>query len=349
MRCLLLAVAVGTHLPHGAVALRLFTNDPPKEIPMPADSIYPHIRQKGCGHKNLEVPQLLKHAGKGQYVVDVGLGNTAGETFEAVRNGFTVLGFEPMPGNIAHIKRIVENSPDLKGKVYFVHPAKDENGKYAFPKIERPTAQSGFAYIFHAGLSDSESTAHLPGYQSLTNSIRDNGASGTPVAVTTLDKVLPDWIKAGVHMLKIDTQGWELQILRGASRSLENGLFKYVQYEFSPWLMKWAGADKVGRPEDLIVLLPSMGGMCFDMMGEHHRLSRPSSPVKAYFESIDSTRNSPYKGHHGDPQHPYEEDGIGPWDDIMCYMPGLEESVEDGSSVEHVIEQVLKDVCVHQS
>ena len=40
-----------------------------------------------------------------------------------------------------------------------------------------------------------------------------------------------------VHLLKVDTQGWELRVLRGAQDLLRRRAFSYVQYELSPTLM----------------------------------------------------------------------------------------------------------------
>ena len=40
-----------------------------------------------------------------------------------------------------------------------------------------------------------------------------------------------------VHLLKVDTQGWELRVLRGAEDLLRRRAFSYVQYELSPTLM----------------------------------------------------------------------------------------------------------------
>ena len=65
-----------------------------------------------------------------------------------------------------------------------------------------------------------------------------------------------------------DVQGWELRVLLGAQRLLRTLSVKYVAmyvvFEFSPWLMRRSGT---GHPLDLLYLLPSMGGVCFDLMG----------------------------------------------------------------------------------
>ena len=128
--------------------------------------------------------------------------------------------------------------------------------------------------------------------------------------VARLDDLIPPWARP-LHFLKIDTQGWELKVLGGATQLLGAREVRYVLYELSPWLMRRANT---GDALELVRLLPErFGATCFDMMGEHSDLSRPSAPLAAYLESLDGGRHG-YVRKAGN-------NAFGPWDDVMCALP----------------------------
>ena len=125
-----------------------------------------------------------------------------------------------------------------------------------------------------------------------------------------------------------DVQGWELRVLLGAQRLLRTLSVKYVVFEFSPWLMRRSGT---GHPLDLLYLLPSMGGVCFDLMGLYNQKPRPSTPLRAYYEHLDvgnkSNLNRRYASAHGGQN--FARLPWGPFEDIMCWFPqkrGIDES-----------------------
>jgi FkbM family methyltransferase len=271
------------------------------------------LREWQCGHLNHEVPRLLRggEPGRGRVVIDVGLGFGAEETLGAVENGFVVFAFEPLPANVEAVEgRLTQLIP---GRFLVVRLERREQqqpgaqgaggGGWRVPELAPPAEpEKGFAFIIHAGLDDgSRTTAHMPaaGLPSHTETVGDSGASDggattVPVPLLKLDDALPAWAAHGggdrqqALLLKIDTQGWELRVLRGASRLLEERAFRYVLYELSPWLMRRASS---GDPLELVQLLPSKGAVCFDMMGTHNKLPRPSAPLGDYLGTLDTGRN----------------------------------------------------------
>ena len=60
-------------------------------------------------------------------MLDIGLGETAGETLDAVKAGFVVIAFEPMPSHIHLIRRRVL-SLGMQGSVRFVDPVPRDGG-----------------------------------------------------------------------------------------------------------------------------------------------------------------------------------------------------------------------------
>ena len=57
----------------------------------------------GGGVGGLFLAKALQKQGFGEVVVDVGLGEDAAETVAAVRQGYVVFAFEPMPANYAKV------------------------------------------------------------------------------------------------------------------------------------------------------------------------------------------------------------------------------------------------------
>jgi hypothetical protein len=71
-----------------------------------------------------------------------------------------------------------------------------------------------------------------------SNSIKSPGASGGALDVTidTVDRIAHDNKLEGIDLLKIDVEGYELPVLHGASKHLNEGLVRFVYLEcvFSP-------------------------------------------------------------------------------------------------------------------
>jgi hypothetical protein len=65
------------------------------------------------------------------------------------------------------------------------------------------------------------------------------GDNTVSVPMVVLDHILPQWaLDQGVFFWKIETQGYKLQIFKGALKLLQDRRFWYIQFEFSPWIMK---------------------------------------------------------------------------------------------------------------
>jgi FkbM family methyltransferase len=76
------------------------------------------------------------------------------------------------------------------------------------------------------------------------------------VQVETLDRLLPD---LRPDFVKIDVQGWELEVLRGMEQTLRASPHVAVYVEFWPGGMRRAGS----RPEDLFDFLQRLGFRVF--------------------------------------------------------------------------------------
>ena len=284
----------------------------------------PLFRQLGCK------PSDWSNApGRGRTVLVVGLREEF-EMLAAVQMGYVAIGFEPMPASITAMAARISKLPlAVRSRVRIVSAAYDDSSDtwrwspLMPPDVCWPTNRAacynsslGFAYIVHAAVDSFNHTVHMQGKVAGGNNIA--GTKGTPVPAITLDAFLPAWAKP-VHMLQIDSQGWELPVLQGARAWLKEGNVHRVIFEFSPWLME---RHATGRPIELLKFLPSLGAICYDATGNFNRFPRPSTPFSAFLDSLSSGKNC-------DPKFRYYKkhcpggavrlhDQYGPYEDIIC-------------------------------
>jgi hypothetical protein len=60
----------------------------------------------------------------------------------------------------------------------------------------------------------------------------DTPERGEPVTLTTLDTYCAVAGVAAIDYLKIDTEGHDLQVLRGGERLIERGAVRFIQFEY---------------------------------------------------------------------------------------------------------------------
>lgn len=71
---------------------------------------------------------------------------------------------------------------------------------------------------------------------SLVSTFSNTSAKKTLVKITTIDKALERHHLNKVDFLKIDAEGYDLHVLKGAANSLAQQKIKYVQFEYNaPW------------------------------------------------------------------------------------------------------------------
>lgn len=89
-----------------------------------------------------------------------------------------------------------------------------------------------------------------------------NGSSGSiKVRVTTLDQIIREFGVIGPYLIKIDVQGWELHVFRGAQETLEKQCT--IISEFWPYGLKSSGCE----PEDYIKFINEHGYIVCDLNG----------------------------------------------------------------------------------
>lgn len=217
--------------PTGMVTLRIHDQ---KMTFMSSDTgLAPSLLQEGIYEAEM-TEYITTHLKPGMIFVDVGANFGFFSMIAASKVGDkgTVLSVEPEPKNFALLRKNIE-----------------DNG-YQKCIIALPIA-----------LSQKEGTATLfiddgnVGNHSLARSNIKTGKQAVTVRMRTLDDVCKENGIRTIDMMKIDTQGAELQVLRGATTVLSGNHPMTMLLEFWPY-----GILQMGdKPEELLSLLSSLG------------------------------------------------------------------------------------------
>jgi FkbM family methyltransferase len=78
-----------------------------------------------------------------------------------------------------------------------------------------------------------ETTTHASLYSAVIEDLYHNSPHANPIETTTLDSFVAEHTIDRIGLLKLDTEGSELQILRGAQLLLDEGRIDLIQFEFN--------------------------------------------------------------------------------------------------------------------
>ncbi|XAR66898.1 hypothetical protein NMG60_11013271 [Bertholletia excelsa] len=159
-----------------------------------------------------EVLEKMRGAGKTGIFVDVGA-NVGMATFAAAVMGYRVLAFEPVFENLQSICNGVFFNRVGNLVTVFEAAASDRPGNITFHKL--------------VGRLDNSAVSATGAKMAF----KSNEEIPLQVRTIPLDKVIPE--SEPVLLLKIDVQGWEYHVLKGASKLLsrKKGEAPYIIYE----------------------------------------------------------------------------------------------------------------------
>lgn len=185
-------------------------------------------RKMLCGYEASVLRAVERFVAPGSYCIDVGA-NVGPVTLALARQVGPfgrVLAIEPGPPYLARLRRNLQANPRLMGRVVILQAGISETeGSLKW----RPDP----LHPFNAGLSQVHGTA-VPGE--------------VLVPVTTLDAAIAQQGWDGVDFIKIDVEGMELEVLRGARATLESlrpvVLFETLEF-FRTWHMAINGIADV--------------------------------------------------------------------------------------------------------
>lgn len=135
--------------------------------------------------------------------------------------------------------RIRRLNPDARIWAFEPHPG-------TFQRLSAAAAEAGFTAV-NSGLSDraghvqlydhatgdGSGSAHATLHANVIETIHHDIATAVEVDVTTVDAFMAAHGIDHVNLLKVDAEGHELPILRGAQRAIASGSVDVVQFEFN--------------------------------------------------------------------------------------------------------------------
>ncbi len=284
-------------------SLSQFQSIKPHITAMPR-KVFHFLKEAGYGIGNMESPSFWDDVDgqRGLLIVDVGAFDGSDWSIPAVmKRGHTVLAFEPMPANRERFMQGVRNQ-GLENKTY-VMDISHANSPRLWPlNTDGRIFLFGFCVSDHSGMVQMHSEGALASVhpQGFYPSPDDNDMrEPIEVPAVLLDSIVSN---QDVHLLKIDTQGHELGVLRGARRLFEEGRINIVAIEFWPNGMAAGGFI----PVDVLDFLHGFGFMCFDCSRNKHVPSTRPSDFEGFVASFDGGR----------------DDGFGAWEELLCFHLG---------------------------
>eukprot|EP00854_Cymbomonas_tetramitiformis_P030828 gene30828-38630_t len=245
------------------------------------------MKPKIQGPVNEDYPFLGSARGDHRAVVDVGLKDGV-ETRMAVESGFVVYSFEPVPDHCAETRHALE-----KRNLTYHDVELDRHGNLLNP-LPEPEPGKGICYLFcvAAGAAHGWSTFYQDPTTGYGSSFHDPVAKDHATRVDnqnssskkyTLEvQVVPisQFVNTDVYFFKSDTQGHEIDVLKGARELFQRHIVRLVGIEFWPKGLKSAGAS----PESLMDMLHSLELLCFDRGNQRDELVHHLEDFTSYMK-----------------------------------------------------------------
>jgi FkbM family methyltransferase len=127
-------------------------------------------------------------------------------------------------------------APDIDVYAFEPHPVTYNTLKrHASPQVHCYNAALGDSVgaIELYDYKDSTGSSHASLFRDVIEKIHRKPSRSYPVQVTTLDSVIKENAIKRVGLLKIDTEGNELAVLRGGAESIAAGMIDVIQLEFN--------------------------------------------------------------------------------------------------------------------
>lgn len=147
-------------------------------------------------------------------VLDVGANNGGySRDIVAINPSATVFAFEPHPLTFERLVSNIEAHRNIRPFNYAVG--------------DKPGRQTLYDRCSEGG------TMHASIFRKVIEDIHKVQSSASEVNVITLDEFIEGKGLTRVDLLKIDTEGYELNVLKGCLRAIRSGTVKAIQFEFN--------------------------------------------------------------------------------------------------------------------
>jgi FkbM family methyltransferase len=164
----------------------------------------------------------------------------------SLSKGMTVI---DVGANVGYYTLVAARVVGPKGTVHAIEPC-DTN--LAF--LTRNLRLSGLRNVqLHACAADAKRARRS---FHVTDSAFDHGFYSHPIAKTTRETAVDtvpvdDLVQSPVHVVKIDVEGAEIDVLNGMTRIMRENTHLSLFVEWSPWCMRQAGREAGELPERL--------------------------------------------------------------------------------------------------
>ena len=226
-----------------------------------------HIRWlRRRGEQQIEFSAMKSHLRPGQTAFDVG-------------------------ANIGTVSSFMAKHVTQEGEVHSFEPFPE-----SYRRLKENTTLNNFNHVIcnEIGLSDKITSTELfydtlhPGLNSL-GQMKDSALNqSVTVQLDTIDNYCQHKNILHIHVLKIDVEGFELDVLKGANRMLETKAIDFIQFELSSDFLARFGK----KPKTTFDYLSSVGYKVFDFDEKRNifvgPLTRFEMGCKNYYSSYDN-------------------------------------------------------------
>lgn len=172
---------------------------------------------------------------------------------ELLRTGMTVV---DVGANVGYYTALAASRVGSTGRIFAIEP-----DARAFAGLEKLVSRNHIpARAFNFGLGEKSGEEHLylsPDNRNNTPTMiaEDGFAPRATVPIRRLDDCLDEWRVDQVDLLKIDVEGWEPRVFKGASQALASGRIKAILCEFNDYWLRAGGSS----PQALWKMLTGFG------------------------------------------------------------------------------------------
>jgi len=208
-------------------------------------------RARSCAKEPWTVRWIEEAVGKGEVVYDIGANVGTFSLIAAVSRKASVVAFEPGYANFARLCENIQLNECTRQIVPVPLPLSDTTGLLAFKYRSFEPGQSRHAL---------GETPFVPGRGATSAYVQ-------PVCATTLDRAVTDFALSPPHHLKIDVDGSEVRVLRGARAVLRGEQLRTILIESDA--AQWDA------------LAAELGGAGFTLQARHERPGKDDAPAYA--------------------------------------------------------------------
>jgi FkbM family methyltransferase len=133
-----------------------------------------------------------------------------------------IYAFEPSPRTFGFLKRFIEDSEDLDVSIYQMGIGDKEQTIDFYESILSETS----SFVL-----PNQNSIYLKRKNRVLFQNSETAFTSIPTRVTTIDVFLSEKEIENIDILKIDVEGFELEVIRGAQKALRDGKVKIVQFE----------------------------------------------------------------------------------------------------------------------